>query len=321
MLTAETLRTLLNYDPETGLFTWTSAAGPQLAGRRAGSKRTGGYTIAIDRNHHSAAKLAFLYVTGEMPTVPVRFNNGDRLDFRFENLRLSKPNSARRQDIAQRKGDRASLKESARALTQAEIHRLLSYDPETGVFLWREPGSGRVIGQPAGTVWANGYRSIHIGGRDIAAQRLAWIYVHGEIPEGQRIKFDDEDQRNLRIGNLRLALTKQEQGARFRERHPDANRRYNYTKLYQGMTIPAFDALLESQGGVCAICDQPEKDADNTGTGKIRNLNVDHDHDTNAVRGILCSACNRGLGLFADNPARLQKAKDYLERHMKKKAA
>ena len=77
-----------------------------------------------------------------------------------------------------------------------------------------------------------------------------------------------------------------------------------------GLTYSEVLEMREKQNNLCLICDEP---------GFMMNdrvkspLNVDHDHETGKVRGLLCHNCNRGLGLFADNPGRLRKAADYLE--------
>lgn len=73
-----------------------------------------------------------------------------------------------------------------------------------------------------------------------------------------------------------------------------------------GMTIEAFDELLASQNGLCAIC--------RANTPELNGWAVDHDHETNEVRGILCNHCNSGIGQMRDNPAFLRAAADYLER-------
>jgi Recombination endonuclease VII len=67
--------------------------------------------------------------------------------------------------------------------------------------------------------------------------------------------------------------------------------------------------LRDEQGGRCAICRTPE------GECPGKRLHLDHDHRTGAVRGMLCGNCNPGLGQFKDDPARLQAAIDYLNRH------
>jgi hypothetical protein len=81
-----------------------------------------------------------------------------------------------------------------------------------------------------------------------------------------------------------------------------------------GVDAPRYQQMLSEQCGVCAICQRPERAPDKA-SGKIRDMAVDHDHDTGAVRGLLCSNCNRGLGLFNDDPRLLDAAKEYLAKH------
>lgn len=68
-------------------------------------------------------------------------------------------------------------------------------------------------------------------------------------------------------------------------------------------TVAKLAAMARSQDGRCAIC------------GNISVLVVDHHHGTGAVRSLLCSRCNVGLGMFGDNPTTLQNALAYLEKH------
>jgi hypothetical protein len=68
-----------------------------------------------------------------------------------------------------------------------------------------------------------------------------------------------------------------------------------------GISWREWGALLVAQSGRCAICSDPMPDP-----------HVDHCHETGAVRGLLCSACNRGLGAFRDDSLRLHAAITYL---------
>ena len=72
----------------------------------------------------------------------------------------------------------------------------------------------------------------------------------------------------------------------------------------RGLSVDDYMAMLESQGGVCAICKLPDPQG-------IR-LSVDHDHVTERVRGLLCRNCNVALGLFKDDPVRIEAARGYL---------
>lgn len=90
--------------------------------------------------------------------------------------------------------------------------------------------------------------------------------------------------------------------ARWRERSPGYMRQYLY-----GVTPEQYDAMLEAQGGRCAICSATE-------SGGKGGWHVDHCHDSKAVRGLLCHNCNLMLGNAKDDPARLRAAIAYLEK-------
>lgn len=76
-----------------------------------------------------------------------------------------------------------------------------------------------------------------------------------------------------------------------------------------GLTPEQYEEMLEAQGGVCTICGGAPGPV-----GPASVLVVDHDHETNLVRGLLCANCNSGLGYMQDNPAILERAAEYLRR-------
>lgn len=82
-------------------------------------------------------------------------------------------------------------------------------------------------------------------------------------------------------------------------------RRRNLKQKYD-LTIEEWDALAISQNYECAIC---HSDCSEKGS-----LVVDHDHDTGAIRGLLCKTCNRGIGLLKDSVNVLLNAANYLAR-------
>ena len=91
-----------------------------------------------------------------------------------------------------------------------------------------------------------------------------------------------------------------------RKEDADQYDRARHLMLTYGLTLEDYDLLLEEQGGCCAICgtDKP--------TGKGR-FHVDHDHNTNEIRGLLCSQCNQAIGLLKDSSKNCLLAASYLK--------
>jgi hypothetical protein len=87
----------------------------------------------------------------------------------------------------------------------------------------------------------------------------------------------------------------------YRKAHPErwaeGNRLWKY-----GLSKEAFTVLLAVANGSCMICKQP-----------TTTFQVDHDHETKQVRGLLCGSCNKGLSNFGDDPERLIAAATYLK--------
>jgi len=73
-----------------------------------------------------------------------------------------------------------------------------------------------------------------------------------------------------------------------------------------GISLVKYEALLNKQEGACAICKQPL-------TENKKHLDVDHDHTTGKIRGLLCNSCNRGIGFLKDCPNTLRAAANYIE--------
>jgi len=89
-------------------------------------------------------------------------------------------------------------------------------------------------------------------------------------------------------------------------------RKNSFLKFNFGITLEQYNILLEKQSGVCSICKKKEKQKHHI-TGKRKSLTVDHDHKLNKIRGLLCSNCNRALGLFGDSLENIKCAVKYLE--------
>jgi hypothetical protein len=82
--------------------------------------------------------------------------------------------------------------------------------------------------------------------------------------------------------------------------------RKNHLKRTYNLTEEDYNAMYTSQEGCCAICKNPYK-----------LLVIDHCHNKNTVRELLCDSCNRGIGFLKENIITLQNAIKYLQKHNK----
>ncbi len=93
-------------------------------------------------------------------------------------------------------------------LTAEYLRELLSYNPETGEFIWQVSCRGTKAGDIAGTPGSQGRRHIIIGYARYKAHRLAWLYVYGKWPE-KLIDHINGYPTDNRIENLREATVRE----------------------------------------------------------------------------------------------------------------
>jgi hypothetical protein len=101
----------------------------------------------------------------------------------------------------------------------------------------------------------------------------------------------------------RYAASTRRAAKRFHERHPDWKANNARLRKY-GLTSEAYEDMKTQQGGVCACCGDPPKG---------RALHVDHDHQTGAVRQLLCARCNSAIGVLEHDL--FATWMDYLDKH------
>lgn len=207
-LTAERLRELLDYDPQTGVFTRRVAlSNRSKVGERIGSLNEGdGYLYGnVDGDRHAMHRLAWLYVTGEHPKHQINHRDECRTNNRFGNL-MDRPKAvhlaARFEAYAQT--TRHGLpKDDAEAA--ALLRTLVVYEKETGLLRWIAKPTKYAnvkVGDVAGSMKQNGYVNTAMFGVTYPTHRLVWLYVTGKWPS-LTIDHRDTNRSNNRFWNLR----------------------------------------------------------------------------------------------------------------------
>lgn len=116
--------------------------------------------------------------------------------------------------------------------------------------------------------------------------------------KAQRKKYRDADPEKIKAQKKASQI-----------RNPETGRARSRRHLY-GLTSNHFQALLLKQKNSCVICGF----VFSSDAGRSKAASVDHDHATGRIRGLLCAACNHGLGKFKDSSTILRAAADYLEK-------
>lgn len=126
----------------------------------------------------------------------------------------------------------------------------------------------------------------------VLAGNAAWQKAN---PEKARARGRVYDAKHIDKNALRARRYYFERGGKEKQQERLFARKY-------GITVGQYRELLEVQGGACAICHYVPR----------RMLDVDHDHETGEVRGLLCNRCNKGLTMFREDADCFVRAAEYL---------
>lgn len=145
-----------------------------------------------------------------------------------------------------------------------------------------------------------------------------FVATVGDRPSEERKIVAADESRPIGPDNFKWTkaehdfLTQDGRKAYLRKRYRQSPATYRKHELMRKFKITPeqYDDMLKEQNGVCAICAQPETAIRQ---GRVLALCVDHNHRTGATRGLLCTACNIGIGSLAESQERLRSAIAYLD--------
>ncbi len=357
-VTHQELMAVLNYDKDTGEFSWRDNGSTHWTRRSRGGVGTitakGQRLIAIKRKNYAAHRLAWLYVTGEWPKANIVPINEDYLDLRFANLKEESISESCRKH-APRKGTSSGIRgvsfDKSRSLWAATI-RVNGKQKALGRFRTKEEAGAAyekalkemrvhslsedeiteaLVKREIATRDAR-YRALFKRTVRDAAGVTGWASaqefrddIGDELRDFACLKAIDPE-RPIGPGNWEWNVTLYSQ---FDTSTREGRIAYESAKRGQNPLFYRDRDLRKTFGVTLAqymemleaqggVCASCHRPEREKRFGKLRWLSVDHCHTTGEIRGLLCGNCNRGIGKFKDSPELLRKGADYLERHAKK---
>lgn len=346
-LTHKRLIELLDFNPATGGFVWKIALSNRVkVGDRAGvhHKVSGGRYISIDGEKFMAHRLAIFYVSGEIPENDVR-----PIDGNYDNCAIVNLKEVSRIELQHARGANKNNTSGYAGVSAAPHGRFQAK------ITWNNAqvslGMNFETSEMASKVVLSAYAALKAATsnaeiaqiletlRLMKRQRAAWAGLHRcgmetgwvsfedfastvkDIPEHRYAMAPLDVTRKIGPGNYRwaseghaktsTAAGKVQYARDNRKANADHFRDRRFRKEY-GISFAQYQQMLLEQNGVCAICEGPET---KIGNGTVRLLSVDHDHSTDAVRGLLCANCNMAIGYARDDAVVLEKAIRYLRKH------
>lgn len=354
VLTHKRLLESLSYAPETGVFSWrqrrTHKPFPGAVSER------GELIIGIDGRTYSAHRLAWFYAHKVWPDGVITPLDGDYLNLKLSNLKHETRRQASRRRV-KRAGSASGLRGVSWSASTAKWLAQITIDGRTvvlGRFDVKEDASAAyeaarlklygITGAEADRAAQNRRLAINRARYAALWKRVVnnaggitgWVSVGDFAIDLSRVEWEDDREiapidmlqpigpQNWKWEDTlwgKFDFGTEEGKAAYKKAHREAYpmlRRAKFLQRQFGLPLAEYMRMHAAQAGLCGICNQPETETRN---GKICWLAVDHCHSSGEVRGLLCGACNKGIGQFGDDPARLRAAADYLERHAAKRAA